>query len=304
MILMMNTLKKIPTQTLTVDDLPIRKGVIIGSYALGTRYAKDIDVVCMSEDILCEHNQKDAYQCSFNFMGRRVECLLANQQPSFKYLLASYDDGISIASIGELFAIKAGHIIYPHRAWDKHITDYHILYSMLTNPPNESLIKLHRQSTKERLGRGKTPRLVGVSREEFFDDNVVKYYVHDNIHRAISHTPGMSTYSKMQRNPESVECSEDLWVKLSEQEKMWCVLEEAYVIALERHIIPLNKGVAKVVLSPFEAFKWALMRICTTLCSGWFRDHAINNYFTILNAWDPGYIDRFEANIGKYEYIS
>ncbi len=80
------------------------------------------------------------------------------------------------------------------------------------------------------------------------------------------------------------------------------MLEEAYVIALERKIIPTMKGSPGPFWKPFDAFKWALMRICTTLCSGFFRQWAIDNYFLILNSYDPGFVDKFESNISKYEH--
>lgn len=294
------------TTTHTAIPIPtnfgVRKGVIIGSYALGLRYAKDIDVVCYEADITCEHVRKDDYQCSFYHRGRRVECLLADKQESFQYMLAEYPDGVSIASINLLYCIKAGHIIYPHRAWDKHIHDYHTLKAMTgDNAHMKSFIDLHRKSTKERLGARPTPKLVGVSKEKFFDDRVVKHYVHDNIHKAVSHTPGISTYEKMQRNPESVECSKDLWELLSFSDKVNCVLEEGYVIALERKIIPTMMGTPGPLWKPHDAFRWALMRICTNLCSGWFRQFALDNYFLIMNAYDPGFVEIFEENISKYE---
>jgi len=42
-----------------------------------------------------------------------------------------------------------------------------------------------------------------------------------------------------------------------------------------------------------EAFDWALMRICTTLCSGWFREFATVNYFKIRDRMDNNYIEKF-----------
>ena len=42
-----------------------------------------------------------------------------------------------------------------------------------------------------------------------------------------------------------------------------------------------------------EAFDWALMRICTTLCSGWFREFATVNYFKIKDRMDNNYVEKF-----------
>ena len=42
-----------------------------------------------------------------------------------------------------------------------------------------------------------------------------------------------------------------------------------------------------------EAFDWALMRICTNLCSGWFREFATNNYFIIKKLYNKNYVEKF-----------
>jgi hypothetical protein len=70
------------------------------------------------------------------------------------------------------------------------------------------------------------------------------------------------------------------------------VQEEAYVIALERAIIPmLFEG--GPLAQPLEAYKWAVMRICTTLCSGWFREWALEHTNMALDYYDPGYVEKF-----------
>ncbi len=35
------------------------------------------------------------------------------------------------------------------------------------------------------------------------------------------------------------------------------------------------------------------MRICTTLCSGWFRQHACDNWTRIVSKIDMNYFDKF-----------
>ena len=99
-------------------------------------------------------------------------------------------------------------------------------------------------------------------------------------------------FTKMQKDSNLVECSKELWDKFNSRQKMMCVLEEAYVIALERHMIP------QIVdnlpgLSSHTAFEWALKRICTTLCSGFFREYAIMNYQNIMSNYDYNYVDKF-----------
>jgi hypothetical protein len=278
-------------------NLPIKKYLIVGSYALGVRPAKDIDVICYKADIETETSEGDDYACSFMHQGRRIECLLADKQESLQFFLKKYAHYRNINAPTEvLLAIKGGHITFPHRQWEKHIMDYHILRGMLdwdysdcVGPELEidELIKLHKKSTEERIGKQKLPKLKGVSKEEFFDDFVVKYVEHDSIHQMVAHRE-KPMYSYMQRNPESVQCDQDLWDKFPEIDKLHCVMEECYVIALERHIIPTIKG-DRIGMNYHDAFKWALMRVCTTLCSGWFRQWSIDHYFEILNNYNKEY---------------
>jgi hypothetical protein len=76
------------------------------------------------------------------------------------------------------------------------------------------------------------------------------------------------------------------------EDKCKCVLEEAYVIALERRIIPMIFGGGGGYTSE-EALDWALMRVCTTLCSGWFRNFATNNYYDIKRLSNKNYVEKF-----------
>jgi hypothetical protein len=284
-------------------DLPIRKFVIVGSYALNNRYAKDIDVICYEADIqTLEMLTGNQWIKSFTWNGRKVECLLADNQEYLKILLENTGPRSRVAQPIELFVMKAGHITFPHRQWEKHIHDYHYLKAIVGKWAKDAYvqdkIKLHRKETAKHQ-RARTPRLKGVTKEQFFDDNVTKYYVHDHIHYAMAHKE-KPMYEYMQHDTTKVECDKALWEAFTEQEKNQCVMEEAYVIALERHIIPTMKG-DRVGLNAHEAFKHSLMRICTNLCSGFFREWAINNYFTILNSYNPNYVQVFTENIKKYE---
>ncbi len=282
-------------------NLPIKKYVIIGSYPLNIRFSKDIDVICYKADVETEFESKDEYSGKFNFQGKIVELLFADHQESFQQILKNHNVNEN-AWLWELWAIKAGHITYPHKSWDKHMHDMHIIQA-ICEPQYEVkaqlLKKLHKKSTEQRLGAQRLPSLKGVTKDKFFDDAVVKYYVHDDIHKAMAHRD-RPMYEYMQHDTSIVECDRQLWDAFPAGDKVKCVLEECYVIALERHVIPTNEG-GRIGLKPFDAFKWALMRVCTTLCSGWFRQYAIDNYFTILNSYDPGFVEKFYTNIKKYK---
>lgn len=256
--------------------------LVVGSYPLDIRFSRDIDVICYKKDIDIEIKNDD-YIVQFNHNNKKIECLLADNQESLQFALENYQK----TTFGLLWAIKKGHIVFPHSKWKTHIQDLHIL-SKIVVPNVESrdneLWKLHRKSTKSRL-KIRTPRLKGVTKEDFFDDYVTKHMDHDLIHEAMAHKP-KPMYTYMQTNPNLVECDKNLWNTFTFQEKIWTVMEEAYVIASERFLIPYHFNPSLSKQPKIECFRYALQRICTTLCSGWFREFAVENYFEIFNQYD------------------
>jgi len=221
-----------------------------------------------------------------------VEILLADQSESLqKYL--EHDKGKIFASKEVLYSLKKSHINFPIK-FKKHIHDYCFLHEQLYGEDILSQItKLNYKETEKRFGELKTPKL-NKSVESFFDQSkeyVKSYFVHDDIHQVMSHYD-KPLYLKMQKDPTLAKCDKDLWRVFPYEHKIQCVLEEAYVIALERKILPMLFGGGKGYTND-EAFDWALMRICTTLCSGWFREFATNNYFIIKMLYNKNYVEKF-----------
>jgi len=93
-------------------------------------------------------------------------------------------------------------------------------------------------------------------------------------------------------DPDSVACSKEKFFELPIGDRIRCVLEESYVIALERCILPMVYE-GKPPVTSTEAWDYAIMRICTTLCSGWFREFATMNYSAIKSMRNWGYADKF-----------
>lgn len=130
--------------------------------------------------------------------------------------------------------------------------------------------------TKEKYG-DKTPSLMKTV-DDFFNDGVSKRYDHDLIHKYVAFEDE-PMYRKLQADDRTVFCQENLWNKLTYIQKLRCVAEEAFVIAIERYIIPMDM--------PYKsAYRNALRRICTTLTRGWFRRFAIDNYEAIFKLFD------------------
>lgn len=223
-----------------------------------------------------------------------------------------------------LYSIKKAHIHFPQlsKKFEKHVMDIVFLRkNMLEKMYNNYIFNLdrtadlldieeytdmHRKTTEKRLGVIKTPKLYNKAVDEFFDqskEHVKSYYVHDNMHKAMAHNLGKPAYEHMQTDKTKADCSFKLWELMSLQQKQHCVLEEAYVIALERKILPQMFENIEYRYTELEAFKWALMRICTNLCSGWFRWFATINYEEIINQYNSDYVKLFFKNIKNYEKI-
>lgn len=233
-----------------------------------------------------------------------VEILLSDNSVSLKAYLqhatGSSDSPMEIvtAPLEVLYSLKKSHINFPIK-FKKHIISYAILAKYQEHTDILSHItKINFLETEERLGKLKTPKLNKSAKKFFGQSNkfVKSYFIHDHIHEMVAHfaKPG---YTFMQPDPESAMCSEKMWNDFSDDMKMKTVLEECYVIALERKILPMLFGGGEI-LTEKEAFDWAFGRVCTTLCSGWFREYATNHYFEIEHLYNKNYVVEF---LQKYE---
>ncbi len=208
---------------------------------------------------------------------------------------------VTVAPVDVLYSIKKSHIYYPVY-FAKHIADYHTLKALCGGVDKlQDITRRRCDETKIWRGALKTPSLMKGS-AEFFDDKVSNHtFVHDEIHAVMAHRE-KPMYTYIQSESGKVICSQALWDLLGEEDRIQCVLEEAYVIALERLIIPMLYKGGKGV-SDEKAFNWALMRICTTLCSGWFRAYAVENHPKIVAAHDLGYVTKFLSAVESGKII-
>jgi len=237
--------------------------------------------------------------------GRMYMSYVAETNPFTRYLFRAHGAPIKMiyAPLEVLYSIKKAHRHYP-RAWKKHIQDLMLMHEHLGGYPGARpyqlvdrlplITKIREGETELCEGKLKTPSLNKVA-GEFFNDNVSnKTFVHDEIHQVMAYrTRPMFTYYKKDGEPEgSVKCSKEKFFALPIDDQCRGVLEEAYVIALERCIIPMLFAGGKISNSQ-DAFDWALMRICTNLCSGWFREFATMNYTRIFDIKNTSYVEKF-----------
>lgn len=200
-----------------------------------------------------------------------------------------YGTEVQVASLEMLYSIKKAHRHSP-RKFHTHVVDYNWLRAVVGKDIFPKVTELRLKETKER-DKLVTPSLKK-SKTEFFDDSVSnKTFIHDEIHEVMAHGP-RPMFEKIRISPEGVACSVDKWNDLWNEDKRKCVQEEAYVIALERGVIPmLFEG--GPIASPEAAYKWAVMRICTTLTSGWFREWALEHYTELMVHYNPAYVQIF-----------
>jgi len=130
------------------------------------------------------------------------------------------------------------------------------------------------------------PNLNRTKDEFFVTDNGVDYkYDHDSVHVAMAHldAPMYTFYAK---DGSEVLSDRAKFDALPFEQRLMGVAEEAYVLALERSVVPFRAD-------PKVAFDKALMKVCTSITSGWFREFAWENYDAVQAIYRPNYVDIF-----------
>lgn len=131
--------------------------------------------------------------------------------------------------------------------------------------------------------------ILNQSKGDFFTDNFDYVYDHDTIHEAVK-TFDVPAFNLIKKDAAEVYCSKEKFFDVSEEIRLATVLEETYVLALERSQIPHNFEPDRLA-----SFKTALEKVCTSIASGYWREYAWENYFKVLSMYDNDYVDRFHA---------
>lgn len=135
-----------------------------------------------------------------------------------------------------------------------------------------------------------------VSKGEFFDSDmtgVFQLYEHDDIHEAVKHLERPAyTYFKPDEN--EVHCSRDIFKACPREVQLYSFVEEAMVLALERSLVPYPNG-----KTPREAFEMGMMKICTSIASGWWREAAWESYDDAMALYSDDYVEKFKKGVEK-----
>lgn len=196
-----------------------------------------------------------------------------------------------IATFDELYTIKFSHIFWDLRngSWEKHARDI-MLMQKSGAKLIEPLYKLLYGVWKEVHGDKKANLSQGA--KDFFNDKVVRKYVHDSIHASVAYYDA-PLYERILADGEEVKVDKSKWDALSFEDKLKCVREEVYATALERLIIPSG-----YTYSPRRAYAWALRRTVTSLARGWFALFIAEH---LEDVWSPGvnYVQVHKNNSDK-----
>lgn len=190
---------------------------------------------------------------------------------------------VKYADLNTLYELKMSHRFKKNdRFFLKTMRDIHLMRHLGATIENE-LFYLAREDETYNY---RHPSLAQ-SKEDFFKGDGVPYiYDHDTIHQSVAHLKNPAyTYYKVPDHP--VMCDRKTFFELPKEVRLYGVLEEAYVLALERAVIPHNTD-------RDQAFLMALFKVCTSITSGWFREYAWENYLTVREMYSPSYVDRFE----------
>lgn len=203
-------------------------------------------------------------------------------------LLQKYGGGLNVATNDDLLMLKLSHRYKKNSShFLKTMRDIHILRSVGATVADTAWLK---RREKETLNY-KHPKLEGVDSVKFFKDSGIDYkYMHDDIHEAVKHLE-KPAYTYYMTSDEDVHCSKDAFFDVSEEIRLYGVLEESYVLSLERSIVPFN---VTDVDNQYTAFTTALEKVCTSITSGWFREYAWDNYHKVKSMYNRDYIQRFD----------
>lgn len=140
----------------------------------------------------------------------------------------------------------------------------------------------------------KYPNLNQSKKDFFTTEGVVYKYDHDTIHEAVAQLD-KPAYEYYKDDNREVFCSKKkFFEECNEMIRLFGVLEESYVLALERSQIPFPGR-----LTPKQSFDIALMKVCTSITSGWFREYAYNHYYEVQKLYSDSYVLDFEEALSK-----
>ena len=199
---------------------------------------------------------------------------------SSEHTLMFNDRVVHVVNPVGLAIVKRSHL-WRDLGFNKHITHYwkYLAEHQKNMDLGDRILLEQRTELTHKMFPQLTPNL-NQTVEQFFDDGVKKVHNHDYLHSLFAYSI-QPMYTRLQTDKTKAWCSKELWEGLTHVEKLQCVAEEAYVISTERFLVPKNWEYPMKL-----AYMQSLGKICTTLCSGYFRDFAIDHYPEVLRLFN------------------
>ena len=211
-------------------------------------------------------------------IGKSSKDIEYHWAPSFQYIIDNNKD-TKYVDPDFLYTIKMSHACYDIR-WEKTMWDINFLKERGCKLIPELYNSLLRDW--EVIHHKKKIVLKGTA-EEFFKPTITRKYPHDELHKKVAFYED-PLHTKIRKDLNDVKCSKKLWDTLSEEDKMKCALEEAYVFAIERYLeYPPNIALSK-----------ALKTLITSSTKGWFNFFLIDNFFNLIYYNHERYITIFK----------
>lgn len=140
-----------------------------------------------------------------------------------------------------------------------------------------------------------------VSKAAFFDGDGVPYvYDHDDLHKIMA-VDGAPAYTKYMAEGSQVLTSKAKFFAVDHRVRVLGGLEEALVLACERSQIPFPDA------NPDQSFTYALMKVCSSITSGYFREFCWEHYDEIVEEYNKNggsqYATRMREAIQNGEII-
>ncbi len=267
-------------------------------------FPKDADYFCYRVDCPFDLTKFEESICNFLYTDKtnKREVFIVDNCPPLQWVLKNNIDS-TYMDLSNLLVLKNAHkhfYLGKYKKSFKHLIDYSRLLKCIFLSSKQKSISEEYSRWLIEWAYFNDSRLLHFpkldkSKEEFFNNNIQIYIQHDHLHELVA-IEDKPAYTKCLTG--EVMFSNKLFNQLDYQSKINMVLEESFVLALERCLIPIFHGETYLpAITPEEAFKYSLVRVASNLTSGPFREFAADNFSQI-------YLEYQEKHLYYYRIIN
>lgn len=169
-----------------------------------------------------------------------------------------------------LYTIKVS-----HAAWDIHFDKTMLDIMFLQKKGCKLDYELYNMLLKEwEVIHGHKKVNLNKPNEYFFDDAVNRKHSHDELHQLLKYYDE-PLHTKIRTDLSNAMPDYNKWCDLTPTDQFRCALEEIYVVATERYILPHNIPIK-------HAKQKALKQLITSMTKGWFNLFLIVNFEKLI----------------------